>query len=224
VLVNKFLNEVEPISESNFDDPDYMINIINVNLDKKYFFKFKDNIAFITTKGWEETGWSKIFRKMSFSFSPPSIFEYLQHAIIASLLKMNLKELNIEKESHNDTRGCFLDFTRLKNDDRVDIVLGYICDECKNQIIKEMGEKYFSDVSFILSRKWIGKLEEFGSVAYDLNHYFKFNIDKDSGFKKTFWENSWAHFPEIPKETIMIIIGAAIGILLTKLLSQPCKP
>ncbi len=36
--------------------------------------------------------------------------------------------------------------------DKVDIALGYICDECKEQIIDGMGKEYLAEMMHIISR------------------------------------------------------------------------
>ena len=122
--------------------------------------------------------------------------------------------------SHDDTRGCCLDYTSSKMDDRVDIVLGYLCDKCKEDLIQKIIKEYYSDIASILSREWIGDMDKFGSVAYNLKHYFKFDINKDSGFNKTFWERSKDHFDEIPSQSFNALITAIIGILVGYILGK----
>jgi len=182
--------------------PDYIINIISAIMGDNLFFICRENICFITTNNWERT------------FSPPSLFEYLLHCIIASLLFMNDK---ISISSHRDTRGCCFDYTYYKMDDRVDIVLGYICDACKEKILKAVNRDYLKEIEHIISRQWIGELNQSESVAHNLKKFFNFDINKDSGFNKTAWEKVKEHFYEIPKGIILLIAGAIIGILITNI-------
>jgi hypothetical protein len=181
-------------------EPDYFINIITSKIEGNLFFITRAKITFITTDVW-----GKIF-------SPPSVFEYLLHCISASLIFMHPK---IYLSSHHETRGCTLDYTMYKMDDKVDIVLGYLCDDCKNIILNGAGENYLKDISTIICRKWIGDIETIDSVAYNLKHFFKFDINKDSGFNKTIWENIKGYLPEIIKEIIVLLIGAIIGAVIT---------
>lgn len=183
--------------------PDYIINIISSAIGENLFFICDKNISFITTNNWERT------------FSPPSLFEYLLHCIMASLLFMNEK-ISISS-SHRETRGCCLDFTYYKMDDRVDIALGYICDSCKEKILQAANKDYLEEIEHIISRKWIGELNQSESVAHNLKKFFNFNINKDSGFNKTTWEKVIEHFYEIPKGIILLIAGAIIGIILTNI-------
>jgi hypothetical protein len=200
-LFGLFEEKVRP--KINFENkPDYLINIITSRIGENLFFECRGNVAFITTDTWEKY------------FSPPSLFEYLLHCIIASLLFMNKR---VDLYQHRDTKGCCLDYTFLKMDDKVDIALGYICDKCKDEVINGIGEEYLTEIINIVNREWIGNINNFGSVAYNLKNFFKFDIDKDSGFNKTFWDKAKDHFYEIPKEITVLIIGAIIGILVTLL-------
>jgi hypothetical protein len=123
-------------------------------------------------------------------------------------------------DSHDDTRGCVADFTRNKYDDRIDIVLGYICEKHQIEIRLLYGEQYLTETLAILERKWIGNISEKDSVAYNLKHVFNFNINKDSGFNKTFWQKCEDKFYDIPgnltSEVLKVIMTAVITYLLIK--------
>lgn len=177
-------------------EPDYFINIIRSKIAGNLFFTCTANIAFITTDVWEKV------------FSPPSLFEYLLHCIGATLIFMHPK---LDLDSHTETRGCVLDYTRYKMDERVDISLGYLCDNCKKAISDGAGLDYLKDISSIIHRDWIGDINTFDSVAHNLKRFFKFDINKDSGFNKTFWERAKGHFAEVPKEFLVALISAIIG-------------
>lgn len=187
------------------NQPDYFIHIVQSKIEGSLFFTCQSNIVFITTDMWEKL------------FSPPSLFEYLLHCIGASLIFMHPK-LNLS--SHTETRGCALDYTQYKMDDKVDISLGYLCDNCREAILSNAGEHYLREISAIVSRNWIGDISAVDSVAHNLKRFFKFDINKDSGFNKTFWERAKEHFPEMPKEVIIALISVIIGAILMSLLGQ----
>jgi len=191
---------------------DSFISIITNRFDNNWFFKAAPNISIITTNIWEKY------------FSPPSLFEYLLHSIYSCLIRTKILPdgRHIEKDlltmdfsSHKDTRGCINDFTRQKYDDKIDIALGYICEEHSSKIKQFYGEDYFKDMQFILGREWIGNIEEKNTVAYNLKHVFKFNINKDSGFNKNFWDKIKDKFYEIPGS----LVGDAIKVVMTALLT-----
>ena len=125
---------------------------------------------------------------------------------------------SLNLDSHTDTRGCVLDYTRIKADDRIDIALGYICDADCEDIKRQAGEEYLGQMQFLISRKWIGTIDDPGSVAFEMKHLFRFDITRDSGFNKTFWERARAKLDEVPFEVIKLIVGALLAILLAALL------
>jgi hypothetical protein len=197
---------------------DFSVGIVTGSFNNNYFFSSGYNSAIITTDVWEKY------------LSPPSLFEYLLHCIYCCLIYSEKKKndpsnFNDKKFldicSHSDTRGCIADFTRFKKDDRVDIALGYICDEHKEKIIKVFGEDYLLETTKVLERTWIGKINDEGSVAYNLKHIFKFDINRDSGFNKNFWDKCKDKFYEIPGDTLgevtKILAATVIAYLLIKL-------
>lgn len=121
--------------------------------------------------------------------------------------------------SHRETRGCLLDYKFFKRDMKVAISLGYICDECKSRIITVLGQDTAACIDKVSARDWIGEVDEAGSVAYDLKKFFKVNLNKDTGFTKTFWEKAKESLPELPKDLILIIVTAIITYLATRLSS-----
>lgn len=202
----------EDFIHQNSITADYSIAINTCSFDNNYFFKAGDNSAILTTDVWDKY------------FSPPSLFEYLMHTIITCLLysKKLPKERKLTDEmgvinigSHRDTRGCIADFTRNKSDDRVDILLGYICEEHQKEIEVYYGKQYLNEILIIIDRKWIGSIDEKGTVAYNLKHVFKFDINKDSGFNKTLWEKCQDKFYEIPGN----IVGEVLKVLLTAIVT-----
>lgn len=183
---------------------DYLIAITTRGIQGNLFFTSQNRVAVITTDIWEAY------------LSPPSLFEYLLHCISASLL---FQHPALSLNSHRDTRGCVLDFTRWKPDDRVDIALGYICDSDAENIRQKAGDDYLDQMKLVISRKWIGSVNENGSVAFDLKHMFRFDIETDSGFNKTYWERAKTKFDEAPYEVLKIFVQGIIAILLAAILA-----
>jgi hypothetical protein len=181
--------------ESNKLTADHFVTIITNSFDNNYFTNTTTTSSVITTDVWNK------------QFSPPSLFEYLIHSICACLIYSQVvpkgtvlteDQLKIDIGSHRETRGCLLDFTRKKSEERIDILLGYICEEDKVDIKKFYGDKYLQDILLIISRKWIGNIKEIESVAYNLKHVFSFDINRDSGFNKNFWDKIKGKFYDIP--------------------------
>lgn len=182
---------------------DYLMVITTRRIEGNLFFTSQEKSAAITTDTWEAY------------FSPPSLFEYLLHCICASLLFMHPA---LDLDSHTDTRGCVLDYTRWKQDDRIDIGLGYICDSDSQQIKQRINAEYLAQMQFTISRRWIGTVNDTASVAYELKHLFGFDIVQDSGFNKTFWQRAKGKLDEVPLEAIKVIIETIMAVLLAAIL------
>jgi hypothetical protein len=196
--------------------PNHAIFIVSKGFNNNYFHVRNGNISVITADSWEKR------------FSPPSLFEYLLHSIYTCLLysKTVLEGTLLTNEqksiafcSHSETKGCIGDFTRKKHDDKVDITLGYICEKHTEEIIKYYGSEYLKEFQYVIERNWIGSIKKKGSVAYNLKHIFKFDINKDSGFNKSRWgkikEKIYEEFYKIPGSLLFEIIKLAITVLVT---------
>lgn len=178
---------------------DFYVFITQNELPRNIFFQIEENIARITTATWERY------------FSPPSIFQYLLHSILCAAT-YSLSDFRVS--SHREfTSGCQFEYTRIKSHDRVDIALGYICDEHQQIVKKTLGAKALKDLKYLFSFAWLGKEEDGESPTHKLKMYFRYDINKDSGYTKSFLERAqpqvdtlWFDFlKEIFKGIIFII-------------------
>lgn len=187
--------EQEYIVEGN---PKYFILIVGSRIRNDLFADWHDDTAIVTTHRWDK------------DYSPPSVFEYLLNSICTVLVLLNLKD---KIDTHWTTRGCLLDYAGFKEEIKADVVLGYICDDCRKKITEHLGLYFLEEMSKMVSRQWIGSLDTYDSTAYNLKRYFRFDIYRDSGFNKTFWEKAAGYFPEIPGKAILALIGALLTFL-----------
>jgi hypothetical protein len=198
-LFDGFAKMIEETQQKSPYDADYYIGITSVTIDTEdYFWTVEGNKAIITTKGWEK------------NYAPPSVFEYILQSVAGTLVKMasaQVKDSSITE--HPPARGCILDDAYDKKDNKIDTSLGYICDECKTKIETALGDAFLCAIEKICSRDCLGDIETKNSAAYDLKKFFRVNVDKDTGFNKTFWEKAKEH---ISKSTEEIIIGTVIAI------------
>lgn len=196
---------------------DHFIAIITNSFNNNFFFNSTKKTSVITTDIWDK------------HFSPPSLFEYLLHCIFSCLIysqnvvegtELTNEQMLINIGSHSDERGCIADFTRQKHEDRIAITLGYICEEHSKEIEVYYGAEYLKQIQSVIDRKWIGDISEKESVAYNLIHIFKFNISKDSGFNKNWWDKIKDKFYEIPGtltgEILKIILTAVLTYFIVK--------
>lgn len=209
---SKSLETIDVFFKKRNIKSDYGIAIITKSFQNNYFFNAASNSSVITTDIWEK------------HFSPPTLFEYLLHCIYTCLMYSKIvpndrvlekEQLNIDMRSHTDMIGCIADFTRQKYQDRIAITLGYVCEEHKEKILQVYGKDYLEQFLYVISREWIGKIDENGSVAYNLRSIFKFNINKDSGFNRTRWEKLQSNFYEIPGT----LTGGALKVIITVILT-----
>jgi len=184
----------------------YFIGITNAIIGPNLYWTALDNKAIITTGEWQKY------------FVPPSVFEYIIHSIVSSLIC--IIDFSAGIGSHKDTRGCCLDYTFYKRDKKGDIGLGYICDNCKTKIIEKLGKEYLECFETINSLEWLGDVTKRGTIASDMIKYFKIDLDKDTGYYKTFWEKVKEHFSMLPKDIILTILNAIIAALVALAVSK----
>jgi len=186
--------------------------IITHSFENNYFFNAGTDVSVITTDIWEK------------SFAPPTLFEYLLHSIFTCLMyskilpnnaKLSKEQSSINLRYHSDMRGCLADLTRQKYQDRIAITLGYICNDHTQKILNVYGKDYLEQLQKVINREWIGDIKENGSVAYNLKHIFKFDINRDSGFNKTLWEKVENKFYELPGTLTGEIFKIIITVILT---------
>lgn len=189
---------------------DYFIAIVSGSIGNNWFWGSSGMFAVITTQNWEKY------------FSPPSVLEYIVHCITSVLILMNDESGTIK--SHLPTRGCCLDYTALKEEDRVDIALGYLCDSCRASIREKIGESYLKCFDKMHAMDWLGRVEDRGTVAHNLKKYFRTDINKDTGFQKTRWEKVKGFAVDLCKtlttSALSTVIGAFIGFILGWLLGK----
>lgn len=176
------------------------------------FWLAQGPVVLITTATWER------------HFAPPSLFEYLLHSILCAVTT----GLSEGVESHDEfTMGCQFEYTRIKAHDRIDIALGYICEDHARQIQTEFGDRYLNDLRLLFSFGWLGRVDEPGTLASRLRAYFGQDLQRDSGYSKRFWErirpNLDALWFDIGKELFKAFLLIVTTFLLIKFGLQHVK-
>jgi hypothetical protein len=180
------------------------------HLERKKSTKSKKMVWIITSKGWEKHR------------SPPSLFEYL----LATVFRCALQSLSLELQNselrafkflrsklHKVTRGCMFDFTHR----RTSVSIFKLCFGCKEKLSKlenliwKNGNNVnlVEDVTTILSKEWMGTPEKRDSALYDLKKIYKYDVDRNSGFRKTWLEKIR---DSVEDNTAQWIIGGLIGV------------
>jgi hypothetical protein len=178
----------------------YFVGITTPSFKDNLFWNKEGKLAIITTYRWGK------------DFAPPSVFEYIVSCILGSLVQMVTdKEGKSMVGSHRETKGCLLDYCFFKDDFRVKIPTGLICDDCKAAIKTSMGEDFLLSVEKMWDfKKWLGEPDNPETVAYNMKKFFKVDLYKDTGFYKSGWDKFKEALTDSPKD---ILVGAAIAII-----------
>jgi hypothetical protein len=188
-----------------FDDTyDVYVFITASYIEGNVFFIEDGPLVHITTLGWQEY------------FSPPSVFEYLFHSIMCG----TIYALTSVSHHREFTTGCQFEYTRVKELDRVDIALGYICQEHRDVIRSELGATVLDDVEKLFKFSWLGEPDKHGSVAFKMKDLFDYDLRKDSGYKKRFFERVQANVDamwfDVAKELFKGLVLIIVAYLLFK--------
>jgi hypothetical protein len=145
----------------------------------------------ITSRGWEKDR------------SPPSLFEYLAATVFRCAIESLTGEFQDEelekldalqtRQGHTQvTRGCIFDLTHRCTS----VSIFKLCFDCMKKLslleksikVKGHDAELVRDVCAILSKEWMGTTEKQDSPLYNLKRIFRYDVDRNSGFNKGFWE------------------------------------
>jgi hypothetical protein len=150
------------------------------------------------------------------SFAPPSLFEYLLTSMLRAAT-FYFADLHSHREF---TMGCQFEYMRIKAHNRVDTALGFICPDHKRDIRERVGEVYLADLETLFAFRWLGHVDEPGSLASQLRAYFGQDLSRDSGYRKRFWERAQANVDtlwfDFAKETFKALILIVTTFLLIR--------
>lgn len=182
------------------DQWDAQFFVIDTPFKNNWFSDSLERSAAVTINEWSSV------------YAPPNVFEYLLKSVIAYCLDWK-GERNFRHEG--EAVGCLYDFAANTKDMRVSVANGHICSAHKDAMRQHIDDAFVQACSDLLSKRWIGDRGVFGSTAYELQHYFRFNVAKDSGFEKTLSEKaaSWA-FQVADKTAVGASVGVLVGIAL----------
>jgi hypothetical protein len=173
-------------------------------------------ISLITTDAWERY------------FSPPSIFEYLAFSIFYYTIESLEVEFGTVKhfyaQGHQTTRGCILDYTGWKPHARIFVSNPQLCQDCRRNLVQLQDDIHnqagiavnLTDyVNKVIDRKWIGDLDVKDSAAYALKKNYGYDINRNSGFYKKWYEKASDTIKDSSIGWIMTIVTAVIIAIIT---------
>jgi hypothetical protein len=173
-------------------------------------------ISLITTKDWERY------------FSPPSIFEY----IALTIFYYAIESLEVEfgtvehfyEHAHQNTRGCILDRDEWSQHIRIFVSNPQLCQDCRRHLLQleddihnrtRIAVNLTDYVNKVIDRKWIGDLDVKGSPAHTLKKNYGYDIDRNSGFYKRWYEKALDTIKDSSIGWIMSIVTAVIIAIIT---------
>jgi hypothetical protein len=190
---------------------DVLIFITSKPLEGNHSFIELGQLVRVSTHGWKGNS------------SPPSVFEYLFHCMMCGAIYA----LTTVRSHDQFTMGCQFEYTRVKELDRVDIALGFVCQEHQRIIASELGNGILSDAEFLFKFSWLGGQDDQGTVSFKMKNLFNCDLKKDSGYRKKFLERVEARLEgrwfDVTKELIRGIVLIFVAYLLFKYGLRPSR-
>lgn len=181
--------------------PDRYVVITLASLDTHWYEIWEDKYSVILLGDWELT------------MAPPSLLEFIITLVIIEGL-LALLGSAAEDVAHLATRGCIGDFTSALRHVRYKTLQGFICAECRSHIAKQWGQHTINDWTAILSKSWLGKLDDPYSPASIVSK-LGYNLFVTKGMAPTRWEKTLQILREDGvKEGIKLVGGILLAALL----------
>jgi hypothetical protein len=145
-------------------------------------------------------------------FSPPSMLEFILRIIQQYSLFFLVPSFS---GNHHATRGCIFDYNADLEDIKNKILLGYICEDCERELKKLLRDESVEQIKSFTDLKWVGKVDETGSIANLLKNSFGYNLCRTRGAKPSWSERAAETFQStLVSESVKL----AITLLLVTLL------
>jgi hypothetical protein len=190
------------VDSSGTEPYDVLAFITSSRLESNSSFIEVGRLIHVTTHGWQR------------KFSPPSVFEYLFHCMMCGVIYA----LTTVHSHDQFTMGCQFEYTPGKELDRVDIALGFICQEHRQIISSELGEGVFADAEMLFSFSWLGKPDDESATFSKVKKLFNYDLRKDSGYRRGLWGRVEANLmrSDMTRELVKGIVLIFIAYLLFK--------
>ena len=108
------------------------------------------------------------------------------------------------------TRACLWDFDPNVTDARMSLLVGYLCESCGERLKEQLSEYEVRQLRDLLNHRWIGRVEDPGSVASNLKRVFNFDLSRTRGMAPTIMDDiRRTGFSEIVKW----LVAGSLGIL-----------
>ena len=142
--------------------------------------------------------------------TPPSLLEFILDQVVQPYgLRL---AVNDRVSSHHPTRACVWDFDANIADARLSPLVGYLCDSCEALIAERVSANELTEIRHLLSHKWIGRMEDPGTVASNLKRVFGYDLASTRGLSAGFWDSLRV---AVPVEFVKFLAAVITGVVLT---------
>ena len=151
------------------------IVVTETPLSGRFISVTEGNLAVVTVAGWQE------------EYAPPSALEFLLLSVERLALRVTLVPV---LQAHYPTRACIADFTPYISDFKAAILVGHLCSDCTAILSHVLSEHEMHDLGHLISHKWLGKLEDSGSVASNLKRVYEYDLSRTRGLRPSLVERA----------------------------------
>jgi hypothetical protein len=140
-----------------------------------YIARTVDNLAVVTVSNWQKY------------LAPPSVLEFLLLNVERLAVRVAIKP---DMPTHYPTRACIGDFTPCLVDFKATILVGHLCSDCTGFLSTVLNEHEMNDLRHLVSHKWLGKLDDLGSVASNLKRVYEYDLSRTRGLRPSLVERA----------------------------------
>lgn len=172
-------------SEWNFDiRPCPTVVVTDTPISGGYFCQSDGGVGVVSTAQWRHIS------------KPVSALDY----VLAIVQRVSLRLIFPVLDSHYATRGCIWDFSPHQRDVRISILLGHICETCRDRLLVSSSYDVVEKISLLISRRWVGDRDVQFSPASVLAHVYSYDLSRSTGLSSTFSRRVLGGFePELGK-------------------------
>lgn len=185
---------------NNFDSFPGPSIVITESFLENHFISFSNrDLSIISAHEWKAFFW------------PISALEY----ILASVQRVSLYiAFGQSIHSHYPTRSCLWDYSINQPDFRYSVLLGLLCETCRNQLGKAIGPERLMEFNRFLENRWIHEDKPPSSIAGTLWKIYGYEISRATGLSPSIG-SSLRHyirtgFGQAISESIKLLIVSAL--------------
>lgn len=185
--------------------PEFWVVFTEARFTREYYLARIDEVAVVTLGYWRT------------SMAPPSALEF-----IVRMTQVNCADFFLELPVHYFTKGCLLDFNEYIQDARLMVLVGNVCETCRQLSMKAGKVTELQALLELVDHEWIGDMTKSDSVASVLKKVYDYDLYVSRGLSvnrlETFWDNISSSSAQ---EFIRIVAAIILAFLLLKFGLKP---